>query len=130
MTFLDSSAIIDMLAGESDVVSYVEDRQGPYVTSTICVYEVLAGKLGSGRTDVAAAREDFGGVHAIDLTEDVALTAARLQDELLADGARMAARDVLIAATARTRGEELVVTDADFQTDVVEEYVPVSNPRS
>lgn len=129
MTVLDSSTIIDMLAGEEAVVSYVEDCDGPYLTSTICVYEVLEGKLGSGTTDVDAARADFGGVHSIELTEELARAAARLQDELLSAGTRMAPRDVLIAASAQSRGDELVVTDADFQTNVLEGYLPVSNPR-
>lgn len=129
MTFLDSSAIIDVLAGVDDVVSYLDRSDGPYLTSTICVYEVLEGKLGSGEADVSRARQDFEGVRSIDLTEELALSAARLQDELLAAGTRMAARDVLVAATARSIDVELVVTDADFQTDVLEGYVAVTNPR-
>lgn len=129
MTFLDSSAIIDMLAGVDDVVTYVEARGKPYFTSTICVYEVLEGKLGAGETDVVTARRDFGGVRSIDLTEELTHEAARLQDLLLDDGKRMAARDVLIAATARSTGDELVVTDADFETDALEEHMTVTNLR-
>lgn len=129
MTFLDSSVIIDMLAGVDETVAFVEDQGGPYLTSTVCVYEVLEGKLGAGPTDVAAAREDFGGVTALDLTEALSLEAARLQDQLLDDGQRMAARDLLIAATARSTGDHLVVADTDFQTDVLESYLAVTNLR-
>lgn len=129
MTFLDSSAIIDMLAGVDDVVTYVEARGKPYFTSTLCVYEVLEGKLGAGETDVAAARQDFGGVRSIDLTEELTQEAARLQDALLDDGERLAARDVMIAATARSTGDELVVTDADFETDALEQHMTVTNLR-
>jgi len=129
VTFLDSSVIIDMLAGVDETVAFVEDQGGPYLTSTVCVYEVLEGKLGAGPTDVAAAREDFGGVTALDLTEALSLEAARLQDQLLDDGQRMAARDLLIAATARSTGDHLVVADTDFQTDVLESYLAVTNLR-
>ncbi|UIO99577.1 PIN domain-containing protein [Halobaculum sp. CBA1158] len=129
MTFLDSSVIIDMLAGVDETVAFVEDQGGPYLTSTVCVYEVLEGKLGAESTDVAAAREDFGGVTALDLTEALSLEAARLQDQLLDDGQRMAARDLLIAATARSTGDHLVVADSDFQTEVLESYLTVTNLR-
>jgi len=129
VTFLDSSVIIDMLAGVDETVAFVEDQGGPYLTSTVCVYEVLEGKLGAGSTDVAAARDDFGGVTALDLTEALSLEAARLQDQLLDDGQRMAARDLLVAATARSTGDHLVVADSDFQTDVLESYLTVTNLR-
>jgi len=129
VTFLDSSAIIDMLQGIEETVDYVEDRGEPYLTSSLCVYEVIEGRLGAGSTDVQAVRQDFDGVHSLALTEEIALEAARLQDELLDDGERMATRDLLIAATAKSTGDELVVADSDFQTDVLESYLTVTNLR-
>lgn len=130
MTFLDSSVIIDMVEGVPETVERMEAFETPYLTSTVCVFEVLNGELGADETDVAAARQDFGGVRSLDLTEDVALEAIRLQDRLLDDGSRMAARDVLIAATARTTGDELVVADSDFETDALEDLMQVTNLRS
>jgi predicted nucleic acid-binding protein len=130
MTFLDSSVIIDMLDGVPDVVEYVEDRGQPYLTSALCVYEVLDGKLGRGSTDVVAVRQDFGGVQSLELNEDIALEAARLQDQLLEDGERMATRDLLIAATARSTGAELVVADRDFETRHLTDRMEVTNLRS
>lgn len=127
MTFLDSSVIIDMLAGVPETVRAVEERGQPYLTSTICVFEVMNGKVGSGETDVVAVRQQFGGVQALDLNEQIALEAARMQDTLLADGERMAARDLLIAASARSTGDELVVADNDFQTGLLTEQVDVTN---
>lgn len=129
MTFLDSSAIIDMLQGVEETVDYVEDRGEPYLTASLCVYEVVEGRLGAGSTDVQAVRQDFDGVHSLALTEEISLEAARLQDELLDDGERMATRDLLIAATAKSTGDELVVADSDFQTDVLESYLTVTNLR-
>jgi predicted nucleic acid-binding protein len=131
VTFLDSSAIIDMLQGVEETVDYVEDRGEPYLTSSLCVYEVLEGRLGAGTTDVQAVRQDFDGVHSLALTEEVSLEAARLQDELLDDGERMATRDLLVAATATatSTGDELVVADSDFQTDVLESSLTVTNLR-
>jgi len=99
-------------------------------TSTLCVYEVIDGKLGSGSTDVRDVRQDFfGGVQALDLTENIALEAARLQDQAMSDGVRLSTPDTLIAATARSTADELVVVDSDFETDVLESYLTVTNLR-
>ncbi|MFB6126824.1 MAG: PIN domain-containing protein [Halolamina sp.] len=128
MAFLDSSTIIQYLSGDEAVRDYIEGRE-PWWTSTVCVYELINGCLGSGRTDVQSVREEFGGVRALDLDESIALEASRLQDELVADGSRLATVDVLIAATARTTGDELVVADSDFETDPLQEVMAVTNLR-
>jgi Predicted nucleic acid-binding protein, contains PIN domain len=109
VTFLDSSVIIDMLERIPDVVEYVEDRSQPYLTSSLCVFEVIDGEVGSGSTDVAAVRQEFGGVCSLDLDEQIAVEAERIQDRLMDDGERMAARDLLTAATAQSTGDELIV---------------------
>ncbi|PSQ16468.1 VapC toxin family PIN domain ribonuclease [Halobacteriales archaeon QS_8_69_26] len=129
MTFLDSSVIIDMLEGVPDVVEYVEDRGQPYLTSSVCVFEVIDGEVGSGSTDVVAVRQEFGGVRALDLNEQIALEAGRMQDQLMDDGERMAARDLLIAATARSTGDELIVADGDFETRLLTDLMDVTNLR-
>jgi predicted nucleic acid-binding protein len=128
MTFLDTSAIIDYLGGVDAVIDYLDGRE-PFFTSTLCVYEVIDGKLGSGSTDVRNVRQQFGGVQALDLTEEIALEAARLQDQTMSDGVRPSTPDALIAATARSTGDELVVADRDFETDVLESYLTVTNLR-
>lgn len=129
MTFLDSSVIIDMLEGVPDVVEAVEERGQPYLTSSLCVFEVVDGKGGSGETNVVGVRQQFGGVRALDLNEQIALEAARMQDILMDDGERMAARDLLIAATARSTGDELVVSDSDFETGSLSEMMGVTELR-
>jgi len=129
VTFLDSSVIIDMLEGVPDVVEYVEDRGQPYLTSSVCVFEVIDGEVGSGSTDVVAVRQEFGGVRALDLNEQIALEAGRMQDQLMDDGERMAARDLLIAATARSTGDELIVADGDFETQLLTDLMDVTNLR-
>jgi predicted nucleic acid-binding protein len=129
VTFLDSSAIVDMLAEEQETVTVVESHGEPYLTSTICVYEVIEGRLGSGETDVAAVREQFGGVRALDFTEELAVEAGRLQDAMYDDGEPMAVRDLYVAATARSTGDRLVVADADFETERLRSEMDVTNVR-
>jgi predicted nucleic acid-binding protein len=46
------------------------------------------------------------------------------------DGERMAARDLLIAATARSTGSELVVADPDFETRHFTDLMNVTNLRT
>jgi predicted nucleic acid-binding protein len=116
MTFLDSSVIINLVEGVLYTVKKMEQFDAPYLTSTICIFEELNGKLGPGETDIAGARNDFGGVKSLDLAKDIAQEAARMQDQLLTDGERLSPRDILIAATARSTGDELVVADKDFET--------------
>ncbi|GAA0209746.1 PIN domain-containing protein [Halobaculum roseum] len=128
MVFLDSSTIIQYLRGDETVRDYIDGRE-PWWTSTICVYEVINGRLGRGQTDVMGVREEFGGVQALELNESIALEAARLQDELVSDGSRLATADILVAATARTTGDELVVADADFQTAPLQDVMTVTNLR-
>lgn len=45
------------------------------------------------------------------------------------DGERMAARDLLIAVTARSTGDGLVVADGDVQTQQLTDLPDVTNPR-
>lgn len=125
MTVLDSSVIIDYLDGVEEVVEFV-DEQPVLVTSSICVYEVLAGEVFSaGETDLVEARENFGRVAALDFSEEIGFEAARMQNRLLESGDPMSPRDLMIAATARSEGTELVVSDADFDTDGLRELLPV-----
>ncbi|WP_135822436.1 PIN domain-containing protein [Halostella litorea] len=129
MTFLDSSVIIDYLDNVDEVVEFV-DSEPQLRTSAICLYEVLAGELyTSGPTDIAGTRENFGRVVVLDLTESVALEAAKLQDHLLDIGEPMAPRDVMIAASAYSVGDELVVADSDFDTEYLTDLMTVTNLR-
>ena len=101
-----------------------------YLTSAICVFEVLDGAVGGGEIDAVAVREQCGGVRALDLNEHIAIEAAQMQDRLMDDDERMPARDLLIAATARSTGDELVVADNDSETDLLTEMIDVTNLRS
>jgi predicted nucleic acid-binding protein len=128
MAFLDTSTIIQYLRGDETVRQYIDGRE-PWLTSTICVFEVINGRLGRGSTDVMEVRREFSGVQTLDLNESIALEASRLQDELVDDGTRLATVDILIAATARTTGDELVVADSDFETEPLQNVMAVTNLR-
>lgn len=119
-----------MLEGLPDTVAAVEERPQPYLTSSLCVFEVVNGVVGSGQTDVMEVRQQFGGVHTLDLNEQIALEAGRMQDMLMDDGERMTTRDLLIAATARSTGDVLLVADGDFETRLLTDMMDVMNLRA
>lgn len=79
----------------------------------------------AAETDLIGARENFGRVTALDFSEAVAFEAARMQNRLLESGNPMSPRDLMIAATARSEGKELVVSDADFDTEGLREILSV-----
>lgn len=129
MLFLDSSTIIEYSDENPTVVDYVEDS-GQLFTSAICVYEVVNGEMWATGQSAHAIRAGFSGVQSIELDEEIAMEAARIQTELRQDGAEMAVRDLLIGATARTTGAELVVADSDFETAHLQELMTVTNLNS
>lgn len=129
MAFLDSTVIIDYLDGIEHVVEFVE-QQPHLLTSSLCIYEVLHGEvLSSGETDVWRARQEFNRVEAIGFNETIAIEAARMQDELVSRGEAMPTRDLLIAASARSTGDTLVVGDGDFVVEPLRELVEVRDLR-
>lgn len=69
-------------------------------------------------------------MQALDLNEEIALEAGRMQDKLLDDGERMATRDLLIAATPRSTGDELVIADRNFETRLLTGMMDVTNLRN
>ncbi|QPV62196.1 PIN domain-containing protein [Halosimplex litoreum] len=126
MLFLDTSAILSYKRAEASAVSYLEGNE-PWFTSSICVYEFVNGAMWRDGVSAHVARQSIGGVRSVGLTETVAMEASRIQNELRSDGDEMAVRDLLIAATARSTGAELVVSDSDFETEHVEELLAVTN---
>lgn len=117
--------IIDYLDGVEEIVEFV-DEQPVLLTSSICISEVLAGEVFSvGDSDLIEARENFGRVAAVDFSEEIAFEAARMQSRLLESGTPLSPRDLMIAATARSEGKELVVSDTDFDTNGLRELLTV-----
>ncbi|QCW02891.1 PIN domain-containing protein [Natrinema pallidum] len=126
MTFLDSSTIIEYLRNDRTVIEYLDERQ-PWWTSTICVFEVLNGPSGSQDFDPTEERQKFSGVQALEFNEQLALEASRLQNEAIEDGSELSHRDAMIAATARSTGDEYVVADSDFEIRPLEDVMDVTN---
>jgi predicted nucleic acid-binding protein len=126
MLFLDTSTILSYKREESGVVSYL-DANKPWFTSTVCIYEFVNGAMWEDGITAHIARQSIGGVQSIELSETVVLEAARIHNELRHDGEEISVRDLLIAATARSTGAELVVADSDFETEHLQNRMTVTN---
>ncbi len=79
------------------------------------VYEVVTGGMRATNERVYATRWGVGGVQSLNLNETIALEGARIQADLRTAGDELAARDLLIAATARLTSAELVVANKDIE---------------
>lgn len=126
MTFLDSSTIMEYLGDDPTVTEYLDERE-PWWTSTICVFEVLNGPAGSPNFDPIQERQKFSGVRALEFNEQLAVEASRLQAAAVQDGNELSPRDAMIAATARSTGDEYVVADSDFEIEPLEDVMTVTN---
>jgi predicted nucleic acid-binding protein len=124
--FLDTSVIVYYLSGD-EMVRSVVDRADQLLTSSICVAETLAGMADSDLDDVRNNRMEFSGVRSIDFSEGLALKAADLHRRLESIGDPLNYRDLYIATTAISTGDEFVVADSDFQKPPIEDEVTVTN---
>jgi len=66
-------------------------------------------------------------VQALEFNEQLALEASRLQDASIQNGSELPHRDAMIAATARSTGDEYVVVDSDFETTALEDVMNITN---
>jgi len=110
---LDSSIILDVLAGNASGVKAAHIlRGGESATSVICYCEVL-NKIDLLRQEKA---ENFLSkllVFGVTLADGKA--AKKLQDECRKSGGQVPTTDCLIAATAMNNGAVMVASDKDFE---------------
>lgn len=127
MTLYDSRVLIDYLDGEEEAVEYVEDHiDERAVVPPLVLFEVYQGEVfKSGPADLASVDVALEWVTVVDATARSARATADLQSDLRQHGDPLAARDALIAGTARSFGERLVVADSDFAVDRLTELLDI-----
>lgn len=112
MIVLDSSGWIEFFADGPHAEEFATRLRQPanVITPTIAIYEVYKWiKRERSEEDAAQAVATMKKTSVVDLTEEIALTAADLS---LAHGLAMA--DSMMLAAARAHDAELVTTDAGF----------------
>lgn len=124
----DSSVLIDYLDGDAETVTFVDDHFEERATTPPTVwFEVYQGEVfKSGGADFDAVDTALSWVTVVNETEEFARAAAELQDHLQRNGDTLAARDALIAGTAKGLDEHLVVADADFDVDGIDDVLEIT----
>ena len=110
MTFLDTSIIIDFLAGDQRIVAIVEGilNKEDVKTTTITEYELLRHKT---KIKKQAAERFLSGVIVCSFDRDAAKKAAVLFQELQNAGRMVNENDLLIAGIALAHDEILLTRD-------------------
>ena len=113
MTFLDTSVIIDFLAGDQTIVALLREilKKEDVKTTTINEYELLKHKA---KIRKQAAERFLSGVIVCSFDRAAAKEAAALFEELQAKGKMINENDLLIAGTALANGEILLTKDRKF----------------
>jgi len=114
---LDSSAIIEFLRGNLEVLRLIEEAD-TVSTSVLCVYEVLAGEFyrerRRRRSLLREVMELLAELNPIPLVNDDSVKASEICSALMIKGQMVNATDILISAQALRRGLTVVTKDKDF----------------
>jgi len=116
LILIDSSVWIDYYhpKGPAPLRRQLQEElaQGTVATMGLIAVEVLQGA--PSNSILAALREDFLGLHWLDVTRDIWLEAARLGATLRQEGTSIPTTDIVIAATALHYHARLWHRDEDF----------------
>ena len=109
---LDSSFLVDLLAGEAGAVTFTKALTEPVAISAVTFYELL---VGVRERRLLKQVEALAGEYSIVPADfDVCAMAATIQSRLSDEGRMIPALDALIAATAVLAGIPLVSRDEHF----------------
>jgi predicted nucleic acid-binding protein len=110
---LDTTFLVDLLAGDSQAISFAERLREPAAVSAVSFYELLFGTVGRRRlARVEAFAQDYAVLPA---DYDVCAMAAAIQARLGDSGRPIPVLDAIIAGTAVLAGIPLVTSDAHFR---------------
>jgi predicted nucleic acid-binding protein len=110
---LDTSYIVDLLAGQPSAVDLAANLGEPAVISAVSFYELLFGARDRRRIDrVEALAREYAVVPAY---YDVCAMAAAIQARLRGTGTLIPVLDAIIAATAILAEGPLLTTDEHFR---------------
>jgi tRNA(fMet)-specific endonuclease VapC len=115
---LDSDLLIAFMKGDSDAEKAVlaSRDKGPIKTTVINEYELLKGASSSkGEENLAVVKGLLSAIEVLPLDDDSCEVAARLYNEMRAEGKTIGEFDLLIAAVALRNNESLVTRDGLFK---------------
>lgn len=110
---LDTSFLVDLLAGARSATDFAEDLREPVAISAVSFYELLFGATGRRRqVQVENLARDYAIVPA---DYEVCAMAAAVQGRLGEAGELIPVLDAIIAATAILAGLPVVTSDTHFR---------------
>jgi tRNA(fMet)-specific endonuclease VapC len=120
MTVLDTSVVVSLLKGTPDAaknLQALQDTNQRIALTVITAYELLKGaNLSSRRQDnLSDVKNILSSVEMLDLSYDATLEAAQIYAELKETGRKIGELDILIAAIAKTNGEDILTRDRHFE---------------
>lgn len=117
MVSLDSSYVIDLLAGDARAVTKARelDRSGePRYLTAPAASEVLVGAFRLGGTHLSRTKFLVDSITLLPFDKAAVHEAGRLGSELSARGTPIGEADLFIAAITRRHGERLLTRDRGF----------------
>jgi predicted nucleic acid-binding protein len=132
MKVLDASFLIDYGNGVAGAERYYTDHQNERFVVPSPVYtEHLLGTVHSHQpTDIPAARQEIAWTAVIEISEQMAVVAAEIADEVGPQGPNLTAIDALVAAVGRELNAPVVSSDSDLTHDETQKVIDVEEYQS
>ena len=128
MLVLDNNLLSDYLDGKQAARSFLQEFEAePWAVSGIDLYEAYMGSVhGYIDGDVATIRDAItASMDVLPVTNQTAMEAADLQEQLLDRGVPADHPDTLIAASAREHGGRFATAENHFWKDSVRDVIDV-----
>lgn len=131
MRVLDTSFLIDYGNEVEAAEEYYTDHQDEVFVIPVPVYaEYLLGTVHSrASTDIPGARHELAWADTVGISEEMAITAAEIADEIGPQGPNLAAIDALVAAVGCELDAPVVSHDSDLTHDEVTNVLAVEEYR-
>ena len=119
MTIIDTNVMIPFLSGSPEEVSKVREVSisGQVVITIITAYELLKGAQRSSKPEnnLKDIKEAISKMQVLDLSQEACEEASNIFCELKKSGKMISEFDILIAAIAKTNGEDILTRDQHFK---------------
>lgn len=112
---VDTAYCIDFLRGEASAIALAKAIEGEdLVIPTPVLVELLGIPFARGGVPLSKALQFVSKMRSLDITEDLALSAAKLGGECLKAGREKSAIDLMVAAAALELGCPVITRDKGF----------------
>lgn len=128
MLCFDTTLLADYLDGHASAQAFLE-RYEPdvWATPSLAQFEAYMGALiGRPRGSLEDVHDATSGLEILPVTDETALTSARLQRRLRDDGVQLSAVDAVLAGVANEHGAVFGTSDEAFWADPVKRHVDVA----